>query len=99
MARARTPSPQTRAVIEALCDRAQAWRYGYDLSKQTGLQSGTLYPLLMRLLDQGLLEAEWRPAEQPGRPQRHAYRLTGEGLAFANALGSAAPPRRKVQPA
>ncbi len=36
------------------------WRYGYDLSKETGLKSGTLYPLLIRLSDQGLLEAEWR---------------------------------------
>jgi PadR family transcriptional regulator PadR len=89
--RARTPSPQTRAVLDALLDRPQAWRYGYDLSKDTGLKSGTLYPLLIRLSDQGLLEAEWRPPQQPGRPQRHAYRLTAEGLAVANALASASP--------
>ncbi|WP_236621576.1 PadR family transcriptional regulator [Asticcacaulis benevestitus] len=66
----------------------QAWRYGYDLSKETGLKSGTLYPLLIRLHDQGLLEAEWRPAAKPGRPPRHAYRLTSAGEVTASA-GSA----------
>lgn len=86
MTRSRAPSPQTRTVLEALMAQPQAWRYGYDLSKETGLKSGTLYPLLMRLSDQGLLEAEWREAEQPGRPPRHAYRLTAEGAAMAHAL-------------
>lgn len=86
MNRTRAPSPQTRAVLQALAAQPQAWRYGYDLSKQTGLKSGTLYPLLMRLSDQGWLEAEWRAPVQPGRPSRHAYRLTAAGLAAAHAL-------------
>lgn len=51
--------------------------------KETGLLSGTLYPLLMRMTDQGLVEAEWREPAQPGRPARHAYRLTAAGLALA----------------
>lgn len=76
-------SPQTRAVLSTLFAQAQAWRYGYDLSKETGLKSGTLYPLLIRLADQGFLETEWREPLQPGRPARHAYRLTGTGLALA----------------
>jgi DNA-binding PadR family transcriptional regulator len=76
-------------VLEALLAQPQAWRYGYDLSKEIGLKSGTLYPLLMRLSDQGWLEAEWRAPQQPGRPSRHAYRLTGTGLAVARALPSA----------
>ncbi len=62
-----------------------AWRYGYELLKKTGLQSGTLYPLLMRLSDQRLLEAAWREPEKPGKPPRHVYRLTQAGLAFARA--------------
>ena len=70
-----------------------AWRYGYELLKQTGLQSGTLYPLLMRLSDQGLLDSDWREPERPGKPPRHVYRLTPNGLAFAReqALPSAKP--------
>lgn len=51
--------------------------------KETGLSSGTLYPLLMRMTDQGLVEAEWREPAQPGRPPRHAYRLTAAGFALA----------------
>ena len=83
MPRARNISPHTRAVLSALSDQPQAWRYGYDLSKEVGLKSGTLYPLLIRLSDQGLLESEWRASSQPGRPPRHAYRLTAPGLALA----------------
>jgi PadR family transcriptional regulator, regulatory protein PadR len=64
-------------------DRPQAWRHGYDLSKATGLRSGTLYPLLMRLSEQGLLEQCWQEAGRPGLPPRHVYRLTASGLALA----------------
>lgn len=83
MPRAVNISRQTCVVLAALLAQPQAWRYGYDLSKETGLKSGTLYPLLIRLSDQGLLEAEWRQPLQPGRPARHAYRLTDAGAALA----------------
>jgi PadR family transcriptional regulator PadR len=83
MTRAPNISRQTRGLFAALLAQPQAWRYGYDLSKETGLKSGTLYPLLIRLADQGLLEAEWRQPLQPGRPARHAYRLTDKGAALA----------------
>jgi PadR family transcriptional regulator PadR len=46
--------------------------------------SGTLYPLLMRLNEQGLLEARWQDAKRPGLPPRHVYRLTARGLALAH---------------
>ena len=72
-------------LLEALSVRAPEWRYGYELMKQTGLLSGTLYPLLMRMTDRGLVDAEWRDPAQPGRPARHAYRLTAAGLALARA--------------
>ena len=79
----RRSSPQTLALLSALLETPRSWRHGYDLSKQTGLPSGTLYPLLMRLADQGVLEADWKAPEPPGRPPRHVYRLTASGLAFA----------------
>lgn len=63
--------------------RPRAWQYGYELSRQTGLRSGTLYPLLIRLSEQGLLDSTWQDPERPGKPPRHAYRLTADGLAFA----------------
>lgn len=83
MARNRQPSKQMRILLDALSARRQHWRHGYDLMKETGLSSGTLYPLLMRMTDQGLVEAEWREPAQPGRPARHAYRLTAAGFALA----------------
>ena len=54
-----------------------------SMSKETGLRSGTLYPLLMRLSEQGLLEHRWQEAERLGLPPRHVYRLTASGLALA----------------
>ncbi len=71
-------------LLEALSARTQQWRHGYDLMKETGLSSGTLYPLLMRMADKGLIEAEWCEPARPGRPARHAYRLTAAGVALAS---------------
>ena len=75
------------ALLETLCVPVQQWRHGYDLMKETGLLSGTLYPLLMRMTDQGLVEARWEEPERPGRPARHAYRLTAAGVALARSVG------------
>lgn len=75
-------------LLDALSARAPRWCHGYELMKETGLLSGTLYPLLMRMTDQGLVEAEWREPAQPGRPARHTYRLTAAGLAFARTVAN-----------
>jgi DNA-binding PadR family transcriptional regulator len=72
--------PQTVAVLRALQENAASWSYGYDLSKATGIKSGTLYPLLARLYDEGWLETKWIEAREPGRPRRHLYRLTSSRL-------------------
>lgn len=83
MGRNRQPSKQMRALLGVLSTQRLQWRHGYELMKETGLSSGTLYPLLMRMTDQGLVESEWREPAQPGRPARHAYRLTAAGFALA----------------
>lgn len=70
-------------LFEALLADPARWRYGYDLSKQTALTSGTLYPILMRLSQQQLLETGWEPSDEPGRPPRHLYRLTADGVTLA----------------
>ena len=81
----RTPhaSPQTLRLFQALLADPARWRYGYELSKETDLASGTLYPILMRLSEQRLLETAWEPSDEPGRPPRHIYRLTADGIALA----------------
>lgn len=84
-------SAQTLSVLAVLCDQPSEWQHGYALAKRTGLKSGTLYPILMRLADRDLVEAGWQDEPQPGRPRRHLYRLTTAGLASATgALASAA---------
>jgi PadR family transcriptional regulator PadR len=75
-------SPETLLVLEKFVERPTDWRYGYDLSRATGLKSGTLYPILMRLERHKLLEARWVVTEE-GVPPRHTYRLTPDGLEFA----------------
>jgi PadR family transcriptional regulator PadR len=72
-------SPQTLRVLALLLERPAAWHYGYEISRLTGLKSGTLYPILIRLAERGLLEARWAEPERPGRPPRHTYRLTTAG--------------------
>jgi DNA-binding PadR family transcriptional regulator len=78
-------SPQTLLVLDAFLEQAEEWKYGYDLSRVTGLKSGTLYPILMRLAGHKLLETEWEAASEPGKPPRHMYRFTPDGLRFARA--------------
>jgi DNA-binding PadR family transcriptional regulator len=84
MTLARKCSPQTLAVLAALMEQPRTWRHGYELSKATGLKSGTLYPILIRLSYQGFLHSRWKDAERPGRPPRHVYRLTANGLVLAS---------------
>ena len=82
MPRIPNSSSQTLAVLAALLGSV-GWRHGLSLAQETGLKPGTLYPMLLRLHDAGYLEAEWQPPERPGRPARHAYRLTDAGRALA----------------
>jgi len=77
-------SSQTVAVLHALKGSGHSWSYGYDLSKVTGLKSGTLYPILTRLDDEGWLENKWEQSSEPGRPPRHLYRLTAAGSVEAS---------------
>ena len=88
--RQRAPSKPARTLLAALLRRPQEWRHGYDLASETGLKSGTLYPLLIRLEAQGHLEAEWRQPAASGRPPRHAYRLTATGQRLARSVAAEA---------
>src|SRR6516164_7832169 len=85
-------SAQTLAVLAELCATPSRWRHGYGIARDTGLKSGTLYPILIRLADRGMVEACWEDAQPVGRPQRHLYRLTPEGLAAATAALAGARP-------
>ena len=94
MARRSGFSAQTLAVLAELCATPSQWRHGYGIARDTGLKSGTLYPVLVRLADRGLVEACWEDEQPAGRPRRHLYRLTPEGLATATAALAQATPAR-----
>jgi PadR family transcriptional regulator len=88
-------SAQTLAVLAALAAEPSDWRHGYDLARETGLKSGTLYPILIRLADRDLVDACWEEEQPAGRPRRHLYRLTDAGLAAALAAAPGPEPVRR----
>ena len=88
MSRSRRPSAQTTAVLLSLADQPTEWRYGYELCRNLGIKAGSMYPILIRLADRELLETAWETETPAGRPPRHLYRLTGNGLALARTLAS-----------
>jgi PadR family transcriptional regulator PadR len=107
----RAASLQTLRVLAVmLSDPTGPW-YGAQLIEETGLGSGTLYPILSRLVEDGWLVAEWEEIDphKQGRPRRRFYRLTGTGSASATNLlqaeqqrlfGTARlPTRPRIQPA
>ena len=57
-------------------------RYGFDISDATGLPSGTVYPVLRRLEEAGLLRSRWeapQTARAEQRPPRRYYTVTTSG--------------------
>lgn len=81
-------SVQTQALLAALLADPSRQRYGLDLSKEAGLPSGTIYPILARLEASGWIDSEWEdidPVAEGRRPRRY-YRLTGEGEAAARSV-------------
>ena len=69
----------TALVLQALLG---GHHHGFDIMDATGLPSGTVYPILGRLQERGLVSSRWEAADahrSEGRPARKYYRLTVEG--------------------
>ena len=88
-------SAQTLSVLAALETNPASWQHGYLIARETGLRSGTLYPILIRLAERGLVDACWEDGQPAGRPRRHLYRLSSEGLAASRAALARVPERRR----
>ena len=97
MAKRPNASWQTAAVMESLSTGSE-WRHGYDIARDTGLKSGTLYPILMRLERHGWLEARWEDEPHPGKPRRHLYRLSSEGATHLPVVLASSERHRTRQP-
>ncbi|MFI5936916.1 PadR family transcriptional regulator [Actinoplanes sp. NPDC051494] len=72
-------------VVAALLADPAAEQYGLQLMQATGLPSGTLYPILVRLERAGWLRSRWEDVDPTaeGRPSRRYYQLTADGVADA----------------
>src|SRR5690242_7041650 len=97
MQRNRPPSAQAIKVLRALAAEPAQWRYGYDLATEVHLKSGSLYPILVRLADRGLLDTSWEPGVG-SRPPHHLYRLSTAGREFVAALAVEAVGRPAPRP-
>ena len=76
-------SRTTLEVLGTFCEDPTTPRHGYDLIKATGIQAGSMYPILQRLEDEGWVDASWEAAIEPsieGRPRRRYYTITGLGI-------------------
>lgn len=80
-------SAQTLKVLAALMDTSGSELSGAEIGRASKVQSGTLYPILMRLELFGWLESRWEAGDpkELGRPRRRFYRLTGIGAQRARA--------------
>jgi DNA-binding PadR family transcriptional regulator len=74
-------------VLRAFLDGRMVKLSGADIHKQSGVFTGTLYPLLLRFEAAGWLTSEWEDVDpkEVGRPRKRFYRLTPTGRARANA--------------
>jgi len=81
-------SLQTLHVLEAFLENPGEQLAGADVQRRTGLASGTLYPILLRLEGAGWFVSRWETIDPSaaGRPRRRLYRLTPTGLARASAV-------------
>jgi PadR family transcriptional regulator PadR len=71
---------QTALVLEAL---AAGRHHGWDIMDATDLPSGTVYPILRRIEEEGLVRARWEKeseARREQRPARRYYELTPAGV-------------------
>ena len=77
----RRMSITTVSVLNAI---ASGVRYGFDVLDTTGLESGTVYPILSRLEEEGFVRSTWEKesaAHADGRPARRYYAITKAGKA------------------
>lgn len=101
------PSPQTLAVLFALAAKPERWSHGYDLCRSLDLKPGTVYPILIRLAECGLLVTSWEGGPPKERPARHRYRISPDDAEYAASCGwrprrvrlSVAPPPTLGSPA
>lgn len=79
-------SGPTLKVLKLFLAKPREGRSGAEISRETGVGSGTLYPMLARLEQAGWLTSEWEVIDpsEAGRPRRRFYKLSALGQIQAN---------------
>jgi PadR family transcriptional regulator, regulatory protein PadR len=82
MADEREPTYRELKLFKLLLQNVQHEYAGAELMELTGIPSGNLYPLLIRLQQAGMLDDRWEDIDprQAGRPRRRYYRLSADGV-------------------
>lgn len=72
-------------VLGALLNAPMKQTYGLEISKRTGLPTGSVYPILAALEQAGWLTSGWENIDQAaeGRRKRRYYTLTDLGRQLA----------------
>jgi PadR family transcriptional regulator PadR len=75
-------TPKMARVLKVFLEDPGHPRYGFELMRLTGLASGSLYPMLARLEEAGLLvgSKENIDTHVEGRPARYTYTITGAAV-------------------
>lgn len=70
-------SPNAALLLSAFLNRSGSPQYGYELMQETGIKSGSLYPVLGRFEKLGWITGEMEELAE-GRPPRRFYRFNAE---------------------
>lgn len=81
----RRRSHQCRLILQVLLDAPSQEVYGLQVTRASGVGVGSVYAILRRLEDEGLLDGRWEQTDPAGegRPLRRYYRLNGDGRKLA----------------
>lgn len=69
-------SDEAAAVLELFLQKPEHRFYGREIVAVAGIPSGTLYPILIRLEERGILQGAWEPYEAAragSRAKRRRY--------------------------
>src|SRR5881227_2402890 len=81
----RRPSLATLEVLQAMVARSTEPHYGLELADKAQLATGTVYPILRRLEQDGWVTSSWEDVDPSAehRPRRRLYFLSGAGARLA----------------
>jgi len=82
-------------LVNAAASDTPLW--GLRICEQADLGSGTVYPILDRLVQLGWVESRWEDEQPSGRPRRRYYQITSAGQSEYPAAVAARDASRRRQ--